>query len=177
MSGPQSGACTSTGVLIGVDVGQVRVGVAASDAAGLLAHPVVTLRRDHEGEEDVHALVELVREREAVGVVVGLPRHLSGAEGASAEMARGYARRLAREAGVPVFLHDERLSSAGATRDLRASGVSGRNQRGVIDQAAAVLILQGALDARRDGRPPGTPLRARKPRARRSGARTTKDVR
>ena len=150
------------GVRIGVDVGTVRVGVAASDPSGLLATPVETVKR---GKGDVRRLLRLVEEREAIEVLVGLPRHLSGAEGASAADARGLADELAgalaaADSGVEVRLVDERMSTVSAERDLRASGVSGRRgrtqRRGVVDQAAAVVILQAALDAERGtGRPPG----------------------
>lgn len=159
------------GVLLGIDVGEARVGVAASDPEGLLAHPVATLRRDHEGETDLDQIVSTVLERSAVAVVVGLPRSLDGSEGLAAQRARRYAMSLQRRLDVPVRLWDERLTTVDAHRALRSSGVRGREQRGVVDQAAAVLILQAALDARRSGQPVGAPLRARKPRTRRSGRR------
>ncbi len=156
-------------MLVGVDVGEVRVGVAASDPQGVLAHPVATLARDQDGGADLSTLVDLVAERGAVGVVVGLPRSLSGEEGLAARRARDYAGSLQRRLDVPVRLWDERLTTVDAHRNLHRSGVRGRDQRAVVDQVAAVLILQAALDARRAGRPAGTPLRARKPRTRRSG--------
>lgn len=156
-----------TGVLLGVDVGEARVGLAVSDATGLLAHPVATLRRDHDHGTDLDAIAAEVRDRGAVGVVVGLPRSLSGEEGLAARRARDYAGSLQRRLEVPVRLLDERLTTVDAHRNLHRSGVRGRDQRSVVDQAAAVLILQSALDARRAGRPAGVPLRARKPRTRR----------
>lgn len=158
-----------SGVLLGVDVGEARVGLAASDPDGLLAYPVATLRRDHEQETDVDDIAAEVRERAAVAVVVGLPRSLDGSDGLAADRARRYAGSLQRRLDVPVRLWDERLTTVDAHRALRSSGVRGREQRGVVDQAAAVLILQAALDARRSGHPVGAPLRARKPRTRRSG--------
>ncbi len=158
-----------TGVLLGVDVGEARVGLAASDPAGLLAHPVATLRRDHEQGSDLETIAEEVRSRAAVEVVVGLPRSLSGEEGLAARRARDYAGSLQRRLEVPVRLLDERLTTVDAHRNLHRSGVRGRDHRSVVDQAAAVLILQSALDARRAGRPAGVPLRVRKPRTRRSG--------
>ncbi len=163
------GTGAATGVLIGVDVGEARVGLAASDAVGLLAHPVATLPRDHEHGTDLAAIDDEVRSRAAVGVVVGLPRSLSGEEGLAARRARDYAQALQRRLEVPVRLWDERLTTVDAHRNLHRSGVRSRDQRGVVDQAAAVLILQAVLDARRAGRPAGIPLRARKPRTRRSG--------
>lgn len=164
------------GVLLGVDVGEVRVGLAASDPMGLLAHPVATLRRDHEGLHDLDLIAEQVRERGAVGVIVGLPRSLSGEEGLAAQRSRRYAQLLQRCLQVPVRLWDERLSTVDAHRALHDSGVPGREQRGVIDQAAAVLILQAALDPHRAGRPVGTPLKVRTPRARRSRDPDAKDA-
>ncbi|XVX21797.1 Holliday junction resolvase RuvX [Actinomycetota bacterium] len=154
------------GVRVGVDVGSVRVGVALSDPGGILATPETTLTRDEEGGSDLEALAALVHEREALEVVVGLPLSLSGEESHAAGIARAYATTLAgRVAPVPVRLVDERLTTVDAHRGLRASGVDGRRARHVVDQAAAVLILQGALDLERSsGRPPGETVTRRKPR-------------
>ena len=132
------------GVRLGVDVGSVRVGVAASDPDGILATPVATLARG----EALEAIVALVAERSAVEVVVGHPRHLSGAAGASAADAESFAASLRERVEVPVTLVDERLTTVSATRTLSERGVRGRAQRAVVDQAAAVAILQSALDAR-----------------------------
>jgi len=155
-------------VRVGVDVGSVRVGVAASDPSGLLATPVRTVARDVEGGADLEEVAAVVAEREAIEVVVGLPRTLAGDEGAAAHTARTYAGRLAaRVAPVPVRLVDERLTTVDAHRSLRDSGVAGRRQRAVVDQAAAVLILQVVLDTERgSGHPPGELVRTdgRKPR-------------
>lgn len=164
---------TRTGVRVGVDVGSVRVGVASSDPSGLLATPVRTVARDQQdpataAPTDLEEIAGIVADASAIEVVVGLPRTLAGAEGAAAQTARTYAGRLAvRIAPVPVRLIDERLTTVDAHRSLRDSGVDGRRQRAVIDQAAAVLILQAALDAERaSGRPPGELVRTggRKPR-------------
>jgi putative holliday junction resolvase len=162
-------AVTRTGVRVGVDVGSVRVGVAASDPSGLLATPVRTVARDPGGGAgDLEEVAVIVAERGAIEVVVGLPRTLGGDEGAAAHTARTYAGRLAaRVAPVPVRLVDERLTTVDAHRSLRDSGVDGRRQRAVVDQVAAVLILQVALDTERgSGRPPGELVRidGRKPR-------------
>ncbi|KRC86764.1 Holliday junction resolvase [Terrabacter sp. Root85] len=148
---------TRPGARVGVDVGNARVGVAASDASGVLAHPVRTLPRDVASDSDVEAIVALTRELEAIEVVVGLPRLLSGDEGEAARIARDYAGRLAARLGtVGVRMVDERLTTVDAHRRLRDSGVPGRGQRAVVDQAAAVLILQSALDTEAlSGRPPG----------------------
>ncbi|MDN5794169.1 MAG: Holliday junction resolvase RuvX [Intrasporangium sp.] len=155
------------GVRIGVDVGIARVGVAASDPGGSLAVPVTTLARDAEGGTDLDTLAALVTERAAVAVAVGLPLLLSGQEGTAARLTRTYAAQLAeRVRPVPVRLVDERLTTVDAHRRLRDSGVPGRGQRAVVDQAAAVLILQAALDAEtRSGDPAGEIVSpGRKPR-------------
>jgi putative holliday junction resolvase len=152
------------GVRIGVDVGSVRVGVAACDPAGLIATPVSTLSR---GKGDLDALAALVAEREALEVLVGLPTSLSGRAGPAAAAAAAYAGALAARVPVPVRLVDERFSTVGAQRDLRASGVDTRRGRSVIDQAAAVIILQGALDAERSsGLAPGRLVQAVDPTGR-----------
>jgi putative Holliday junction resolvase len=136
-------------------VGTVRVGVALSDATGMLASPLETLRRAKD-QRDLDRLAELVVTHEVVEVVVGLPRHLSGASGVSAHDASTYASSLTSRIGVvPVHLVDERLSTVTAASHLRAGGIDSRRQRSVIDQAAAVVILQTYLDTARasGGRP------------------------
>lgn len=134
---------------MGVDVGSVRIGVAVSDPDGILATPVETVRRDRT-DRHLRRLTQLVTELEAVEVVVGLPRTLADRTGPSAEDAIGLAEELARRvAPVPVRLADERLTTVTAQRSLREAGVRARGQRAMIDQAAAVGILQGWLDQRR----------------------------
>jgi len=145
------------GVWVGVDVGTVRVGVAASDPDGMLALPIGTLRRDVSENRDVAQLVGIVTDRQAVAVVVGLPRTLAGEEGPAAIAARQYARMLAdRVAPVPVRLVDERLTTVAAHRRMAERGLRARARRDLVDQEAAVQILQNALDARRgaSGAPP-----------------------
>lgn len=134
---------------LAVDVGSVRVGVALSDPGPVLASPLVTLSRDVDGDTDLARLSQLVTEHGVVEVIVGLPRTLADRHGSAAEIAVGYARRLAeRIAPVPVRLADERLTTVSAARMLSQRGVKGRKQRAVVDQAAAVEILQGWLDGR-----------------------------
>lgn len=142
------------GVRIAVDVGSVRIGVAACDPAGVLATPLETVRR---GNEDLARIAQLVAEREAIEVIVGLPLTLSGTEGPAAADARAYADRLAGHvAPCPVRLVDERMTTASAAKAMRAAGVSARQGRDTVDQAAAVAILQGVLDYERSsGRAPG----------------------
>jgi putative holliday junction resolvase len=143
------------GTRLGVDVGQVRVGVAMSDPDGVLATPVATLRRDLNADvdaipSDIFELARLVDAYQTVEVVVGLPVTLAGKEGPAAVQARAYAERLSRAiAPVPVRLADERMSTVAATRRLAERGVRGKRQRAVVDQAAAVEILQGWLDGQR----------------------------
>jgi putative Holliday junction resolvase len=138
-------------VWLGVDVGSVRVGVAHSDARGQLASPLTTLRRDIKTDSDIDKLASLVREHEAVGVVVGLPRTLANREGLAAVLARDYASKLqTRISPTRIVFVDERLTTVTAGRTLSGRGIRGRAQRAVIDQMAAVLILQQWLDAGRE---------------------------
>jgi len=142
------------GVRLGVDVGDVRIGVARSDPAGLVATPVETVAR---GRGDLARLHALLVDEEAVEVVVGLPRSLSGGEGPAAVKVRVFARELAvAVAPVPVRLCDERLSTVSAEATLRERGKKGQKRRAVVDQAAAVVILQNALETERStGAAPG----------------------
>jgi len=141
---------------LAVDVGDARIGVASSDPDGLLATPVETVPgRDVPAAQ--RRLAALVVEYEPLEVVVGLPRSLSGREGPAAAKVRAFAERLAKDVHpVPVRLVDERMSTVTAAQGMRASGVSSRKGRSRIDQAAAVVILQSALETERtSGRPPG----------------------
>ncbi|WP_116049256.1 Holliday junction resolvase RuvX [Amycolatopsis palatopharyngis] len=134
---------------LGIDVGSVRVGVALSDPTPFLASPLVTLSRDADKDSDLDQIVQLVVEHEVVEVIVGLPRTLADRHGSAAEIAVTYAERLSGLVDpVPVRLADERLTTVSAARMLSQRGVKGRKQRAVVDQAAAVEILQGWLDAR-----------------------------
>jgi putative holliday junction resolvase len=134
---------------LGIDVGSVRIGVACSDPDAILATPVETVRRDRSGKH-LRRLAALAAEFEAVEVVVGLPRTLADRTGPSAVDAIELAEALAqRVAPIPVRLADERLTTVAAQRSLREAGVRAKEQRAVIDQAAAVAILQSWLDQRR----------------------------
>ncbi len=128
--------------------------MARSDPSGFLATPVETVRR---GKGDLARIAAILAEEEAIEVVVGLPRSLSGREGPAAEKARKFAADLARRiAPVPVRLCDERLTTVSAEAMLRDRGRKGTKRRAVVDQAAAVLILQHALDTERaTGAAPG----------------------
>jgi putative holliday junction resolvase len=134
---------------LGIDVGSVRIGVATSDPDAVLATPVETVARDRSNKH-VRRLVQLVNEMEAVEVVVGLPRTLADRSGPAAQDAIALADQLARRvAPTPVRLADERLTTVTAQRSLREAGVRAKGQRSMIDQAAAVSILQNWLDQRR----------------------------
>lgn len=135
---------------LGIDVGTVRIGVAVSDPDGILATPVETVRRER-GDRHLRRLTDLAGELEVVEVVVGLPRTLADRAGSSAVDAIELATALAaRITPIPVRLADERLTTVSASRSLREAGVRARQQRAMIDQAAAVAILQGWLDQRRN---------------------------
>lgn len=133
---------------LAVDVGSVRIGVASCDPDGMLATPVETVARASDGR-DLTRIAELVIEYEAVEVIVGLPTTLRGEHGAAADAATDFGARIAKRVDpVPVVFHDERLTTVAATAMLRASGRSTRSHKAVIDQAAAVAILQSWLDQR-----------------------------
>ncbi|MET9327965.1 Holliday junction resolvase RuvX [Tsukamurella sp. NPDC003166] len=137
-----------------MDVGKARIGVAVSDPDGILATPVETVRTAKDGS-DLRRIAQLVADYEPIEIVVGMPRTLRGERGASAKMAEGFARRLAgvlrtSQATPPrVCFSDERFTTVTAQRALRENGVRAKEQRAVIDQAAAVAILQGWLDEQR----------------------------
>lgn len=143
------------GARLGIDLGGVRVGVARTDAGGIMALPVRTLRRSRDGSE-LRALAAIVEKFQPIEVVVGLPINMDGSEGAAAADARAYAALIARGLGVPVRLVDERLTTVSAHQALHAAGRETRRHRAVVDQVAATMILEQALDVeRRTGVPAG----------------------
>ncbi|MBD7957844.1 Holliday junction resolvase RuvX [Microbacterium sp. Sa4CUA7] len=144
------------GVRIGVDVGKARVGVAKCDPDGLLATPVETVPRN---EHSVARVREIAAEHDALELLVGLPLNLRGEDTLSTADAREFAAALADTGERPVRLVDERLSTVSAHAALRQSGRSQRDSRSIVDQVAAVVLLQHALDVEKStGRPPGTPM-------------------
>jgi putative Holliday junction resolvase len=148
-----------SGVRVGIDVGKVRIGIARSDNHGMLATPVETLARDPAGMTDVARIAAIVAELDAIEVVVGLPLAMSGGHTASTDDAVRFANAVAGRLAVPVRLVDERLSTVSAQSALRASGRKAKTQRPVVDQVAATIILQHALDTERaSGNPPGSPV-------------------
>ncbi len=140
------------GRAVGVDLGAKRIGIAVSDSAGTLATPRGTLTRSGDAARDRRALVDLVVEEEAVTVVVGHPLSLDGSRGPAARAAEAEAEALAallEDRGVTVELFDERLTTVSAHQALTAGGTKGRNQRAVVDQTAAAVLLMAWLDGRR----------------------------
>ena len=131
------------GPVLALDLGDARIGVAISDPERRTAVPVGTIRTG--APDDVKAVVSLVRERRVTLVVVGHPLLLSGRAGARASHAEAFAEALRAVAGVPVVLHDERLSTREADRSLRERGLAGRERRAVIDRTAAAVILESYL--------------------------------
>lgn len=134
--------------LMGLDVGNRRIGVALSDGLGLTAQPLMTLLRK-KPREDIRSLARLVRRYECQEIVVGNPLHLSGEQSRQAEKTQAFAQLLAEETKLPVHLWDERLTTAEAHRILYESGRQRSEHREVVDQVAATLILQDFLDTRR----------------------------
>ncbi len=133
---------------MGIDLGEARVGVAVADTLGMLAHPRETIRVGPKGEKAVLArLAEIVKADKISVVILGLPRNMNGTEGPAASKARAFAERLRVATGCEVRLQDERLTTVAAHKALQASGRNTRQERGVIDQAAAQIILQTYLDA------------------------------
>jgi putative Holliday junction resolvase len=139
---------TGTGRVLGLDLGDARIGVAISDPDRRLAVPVGTI---HVGQPpgELKAVAALVAEHEATLLVIGLPRSMSGDEGPRAALAREFGVALEAAVPVPIEFQDERLSTVEAERALREAGVTGRDRRRVVDRSAATVILQAWLDAHR----------------------------
>lgn len=140
------------GRILAVDWGEIRIGLALSDEAQVLASPLDTLVRRAGKRLPVARLLELTTEWEPVGVVVGLPLSGEGAEGESAAAAREMAEVIARRTGLPLEMWDERMSTARALGAIREQGGSTRGRKGDVDALAAAVLLQHFLDARREQR-------------------------
>jgi putative holliday junction resolvase len=138
------------GALIGLDLGTKTIGVAASDPDRRVAAGVETVARTR-FQADAGRLLALAAERKAAGFVLGLPINMDGSEGPRAQSTRAFARNMAKLTELPIGLWDERLSTAAVERELIAADASRARRKAVIDQHAAIFILQGALDRlRRD---------------------------
>jgi putative Holliday junction resolvase len=129
--------------ILGIDFGHARIGVAVSDELGMLAHPVETIQARGDA---ARRIAEIVREKNAERVVIGLPRHMNGSVGEAARDALAFAEKLRTVLSCEVVTWDERLTTMAANRALRDSGQRTRNSRGFVDQVAAQMILQGYLD-------------------------------
>jgi putative Holliday junction resolvase len=135
-----------SGVRLGIDVGTVRIGVARSDRDGILATPVETVSRD---EASITRICDLAADIAAIEIYVGLPKNMSGIDSASTDDAVEFGRILATASSLPVRLIDERLTTVSAHAALRSSGKQASRSRSVVDQVAAVMLLQHALDSER----------------------------
>ena len=133
---------------MGLDVGSKTIGLAVSDALGITAQGLETIRRKNK-RTDLEVLEEVIRKYAVGEIVVGYPLRMSGSEGAQSEKMAAFAEELRRRFGLPVHLWDERLTSAQANRLLRETDMSIRRRAQVVDRLAAVLILQSFLDHRR----------------------------
>jgi putative Holliday junction resolvase len=134
--------------IMGLDVGDRRIGVAVSDALGLAAQPVLTLVRSNR-KQDLKSLQRLVRKYDCSAIVVGNPLYMSGDQSPQAAKAQAFADVLREETGLPVHLWDERLTTTEAHRHLHAAGRPGSKHKAVVDQVAAVLILESFLAAQK----------------------------
>lgn len=139
---------TSPPRYLGLDVGNRRIGVAVSDELGLTAQPVMTLKRKHNRRDDLRSLARLARRFGVAGIVVGDPKHLSGEESAQTAKTRAFAAELGELTGLPIHLWDERLTTREAHRILYEAGHERQDHRRVVDQVAAVMILQEFLEGR-----------------------------
>uniref|UniRef100_E6QLN4 Putative Holliday junction resolvase (Modular protein) n=1 Tax=mine drainage metagenome TaxID=410659 RepID=E6QLN4_9ZZZZ len=138
---------SSAARFLGLDVGNKRIGVAVSDPLGLTAQPVLTLNRKPNPRDDMRSLARLARRFGCVGLVVGLPMHLSGEISTQAAKIQRFAEQLATLAGLPLTLWDERLTTRAAHEILYAAGKDRKQHKTLVDQVAATLILQSFLDA------------------------------
>jgi putative pre-16S rRNA nuclease len=135
--------------ILGIDLGRARIGVAVSDELGMLAHPVETIPARGDASRRI---AEIVREKNAERVVIGLPRHMNGTVGVGAAEALAFAEKLRGCVPCEVVTWDERMTTMAANRALRDSGQKTRNSRAIVDQVAAQMILQGYLDALQSSR-------------------------
>ena len=133
--------------IMGIDYGEARIGVAVSDALGMIATPLDTIcERDREIQLEKTASV--AKENNVEKIIVGYPKHMDGTIGHRAEYTEAFAMDLSQKTGIPYELWDERLSSTEAHRILEAGGVSGKKRKTKVDKIAAVIILQGYLDSK-----------------------------
>jgi putative Holliday junction resolvase len=140
----------TTGRILAVDWGEVRIGLALSDETQTLASPLATLARRRGKRLPMARLLELTAQHQPAGIVVGLPLSADGSEGESAAAARDLAGRMAEHTGLPLEMWDERMSTARVLAAIREQGGSLRGRKGDVDALAAAVLLQHFLDARRE---------------------------
>ena len=133
---------------LGIDLGSKRIGIAASDRSGTIASPLTVLQRCGSQGGDHRNIAKIVVEEEAVAIVVGLPLNMDGSEGKAAQSARAEVERMATVVGVPVYVHDERLTTVAADRVMMEQNMNAQARRKVVDKWAAAVILQAWLDSR-----------------------------
>jgi putative Holliday junction resolvase len=134
--------------VLGIDLGSKRIGIAASDRSGTIASPLTVLQRCGSQGGDHRNIAKIVVEEEAVAIVVGLPLNMDGSEGKAAQSARAEVERMATVVGVPVYVHDERLTTVAADRVMMEQNLNAQARRKVVDKWAAAVILQAWLDSR-----------------------------
>ena len=134
--------------VLGIDLGSKRIGIAASDRSGTIASPLTVLQRCGSQGGDHRNIAKIVVEEEAVAIVVGLPLNMDGSEGKAAQSARAEVERMATVVGVPVYVHDERLTTVAADRVMLEQNMNAQARRKVVDKWAAAVILQAWLDSR-----------------------------
>jgi putative Holliday junction resolvase len=134
--------------VLGIDLGSKRIGIAASDRSGTIASPLTVLQRCGSQGGDHRNIAKIVVEEEAVAIVVGLPLNMDGSEGKAAQSARAEVERMATVVGVPVYVHDERLTTVAADRVMMEQNMNAQARRKVVDKWAAAVILQAWLDSR-----------------------------
>ena len=134
--------------VLGIDLGTKRIGIAASDRSGTIASPLTVLQRCGSQGGDHRNIAKIVIEEEAVAIVIGLPLNMDGSEGKAAQSARAEVERMATVVGVPVYVHDERLTTVAADRVMMEQNMNAQERRKVVDKWAAAVILQAWLDSR-----------------------------
>ena len=134
--------------VLGIDLGTKRIGIAASDRSGTIASPLTVLQRCGSQGGDHRNIAKIVIEEEAVAIVVGLPLNMDGSEGKAAISARAEVERMVTVVGVPVYVHDERLTTVAADRVMMEQNMNAQARRKVVDKWAAAVILQAWLDSR-----------------------------
>ena len=132
------------GRVLGIDYGDVRIGIAMSDETAFLASPLTTVQN---GKGAVDEIAALVKENDVEQIVIGLPLNMDGSAGPATEKTRKFAVKLAKKTDVPIGESDERLTTVTAHHKLREAGLDGRQRKGVVDMAAAQIILQDWLDS------------------------------